>query len=195
MDDKTKKKELEKRKRKSYEDGFRAKCAEHGIDPKDLLEGLWSGKCSDETVKAAATAVKEAGWLGDWGKNMYQGTIGNLGRLAYNAGEATGINRVGRWAGGDTWQAAQSGVGSGGYKGMHNPFNVEGNVGPDPGNTYQGPNVRSIKQWNAMDPNMQNAALRSGSANLTQIQRMQDQAYQDKLKAQNASGGQDFSWI
>lgn len=202
MDDKTKKKELLKKQKASYEDGFQSKCAEHGIDPEELLKGIWTGECSEETVKSAQqlnwgqqptdpAQASGGGWLGDWGKNIFQGTLGNVGTGLKNLGEATGINRVGRWAGGDTWQAAKGGADN--YQSYHNPFNLEGDVGEE---QYQGPTIKNLKQWNALDPGMQHQITMAGGApSMQNLNRWEDQEYQNKLKEQNASGKNKYSWI
>ena len=51
MKDMTKK--LDKGMKEGYERGFACKCAEHGVDPDDLLTGLMTGRCKDETIKCA----------------------------------------------------------------------------------------------------------------------------------------------
>lgn len=123
MRDKKAKRELALRNRKSYEEGFAKKCAEHGIDPDDLLSGLLHGKCEEGTVKAAQdSGLEKRAWLQylfgggeDDGTGSAWSAIGdswpgkairNTGRGLYNVGEGIGLNRVGRWVAGDTWKNA-----------------------------------------------------------------------------------------
>jgi len=177
----------------AYERGFNERCAQLGIDPDDLIGGVMTGECSEDTVKKAGLA-KEAGMLGDWGSQLYQSTLGNIGRGVYNLGEATGINRVGRWAGGDTWQAAKSGVGSSGYKSMFNPYTESASdLSQD---SFTGPTVKNLKQWDAMDPDTQMEYMKAQQApSANTINRWRDQDYMEKLKAQNASNPAMSNWM
>lgn len=211
MDEKERRLERNNLAKAEYMKGFEEKCAEHGLDADDLLKGLITGETSDDLVKKANDMAsdysgmdKTAGFFGDVWSGLKSG-VGGMAKGLWNTGGnlanmATGGLAKGLWNTGKQFVSGESID----WGQNFNPFSAKNWEGSNPlqgfsdqaqanamgmGSTAAEQKRMSAKTYGGLDPSMQHYAFMQGRApTMADQNRFADQQWQEKQKAQNASG-------
>lgn len=209
MDEKERWQERNKFAKAEYMKGFEEKCAEHGLDADELLKGLLTGETSDDLVKKAQDVAsdysgmdKTAGFFGDVWSGLKSGVGGLASGLANTAGNigniATGGLAKGLWNTGKQFVSGESidwGQNFNPFAAKHweNPlqgFSDQAQANAmGMGSTAAEQKRISAKTYEGLDPSMQHYAFMQGRApSMADQNRWSEQQWQEKQKAQNASG-------